>query len=87
MNITYAQDSVDAESLSALNDPISEEEVVKRIKKLKNNKSPASDMILNEYIKRTKLLLCPLYVKIFNKIVDTGVMPSEWSVDTIVPLY
>ncbi len=87
VNITYDQDSVDAEILSALNDPISEEEVVKGIKKLKNNKSPASDMILNEYIKSTKHLLCPLYVKMFNKILDTGVMPSEWSVGTIVPLY
>ena len=33
------QDSVDGEILSVLNDPINEEEVVKNIKKLKNNKS------------------------------------------------
>ncbi len=44
-------------------------------------------MIINEYIKSTKHLLCPLYVKMFNKILDTGVMSSEWSVGTIVPLY
>ena len=44
-------------------------------------------MIINEYIKSTKYFLCPLYVRIFNKILDTGVMPSEWLVGTIVPLY
>ncbi len=30
-------------------------------------------MILNEYIKSTKHLLCPLYVKMFNIILDTGI--------------
>ncbi len=44
-------------------------------------------MIINEYIKSTKHFLCPLYVRIFNKILDTGVMPSKWLVGTIVPLY
>ena len=44
-------------------------------------------MILNEYIKNTKDVLCPLYVKLFNKIMDTGVFPSEWSAVIIIPLY
>ncbi len=44
-------------------------------------------MIINEYIKSTKHILCPLYVKMFNRILDTGVMPSEWSAGTTVPLY
>ena len=86
VNIANEQESVDNESLLILNGPINEEEVMRNIKKLKNNKSPACDMMLNEYIKSTKHLLCPLYVKMFNKILDTGVMPSEWSVGTIVPL-
>ena len=50
VNITNDQVTVDAEILSILNDPISEEEIIKSIKKLKNNKSPASDMIVNESI-------------------------------------
>ncbi len=45
------------------------------------------DNIINEYIKCTEDLLCPLYVKIFNKILDTGVFPSEWSIGVIIPLY
>lgn len=70
-----------------LNDPITEEEVLKNIKKLKNNKSPGTDMIINEYIKITKNILLPLYVMFFNKILDNGVMPSEWMVGMIVPIY
>ncbi len=44
-------------------------------------------MMLNEYIKSTEHLLCPIYVKMFNKILDTSVMPSEWLMGTVVPLY
>lgn len=57
---------MDVETLSVLNDPMSEEEVVINIKELKHSISTATDMILNEYIKSTKYLLCPLYVKMFN---------------------
>ena len=70
-----------------LNDPITEEEVLKNIKKLKNNKSSGTDMIINEYIKITESILLPLYIKFFNKILDSGVMPSEWMVGMIVPIY
>ena len=34
-----------------LNDPITSQEIMKCINELKNNKSPGSDMIINEYIK------------------------------------
>ncbi len=70
-----------------LNDPITLEEITTCIDKLKNSKSPGNDMILNEYIKYTKDLLSPLYVKLFNKILDSGNFPSEWLIGVIVPLY
>ena len=28
-----------------------------------------------------------MYVKLFNKILDTGIMPTEWLIGLIVPLY
>ena len=62
----------------ALNDPITSQEIMKCINKLKNNKSPGSDMKINLYIKSTKEFMCPLYVKLFNKVLDTGDFPSEW---------
>ena len=44
-------------------------------------------MLINEYIKITKNILLPLYVMFFNKILDSGAMPSEWLVGMIVPIY
>ena len=70
-----------------LNDQITKEELVRNISKLKNGRCPANDMVINEYIKSTQNVMCPLYVKLFNKILDTGIMPTEWLIGLIVPLY
>ena len=70
-----------------LNDHITEEEVLKNIKKLKNNKAPGTDMTMNEYIKTTKNILLLLYVMFSNMILDSGVMPSEWLIGMIVLIY
>uniref|UniRef100_A0A0N7ZBB2 Reverse transcriptase domain-containing protein n=1 Tax=Scylla olivacea TaxID=85551 RepID=A0A0N7ZBB2_SCYOL len=69
-----------------LNEPITEHEVLKAIRKLKNDKAPGYDDIVNEYIKSTKNML-NLYVKFFNRILDTGYLPKEWLIGVIVPLY
>lgn len=70
-----------------LNKPITHDEVNRCIKHLNNNKSPGNDMIINEYIRYTSHILSPLYVKLFNKILDTGCFPEEWLIGTIVPIY
>ena len=73
--------------MQILNDSITENEVLKAIGKLKNDKAPGYDNIVNEYIKCTKHFLCNLYVKFFNRILDTGYLPEEWLIGVIVPLY
>ena len=70
-----------------LNTDITESEIRKGIKSLKNNKSPGIDNILNEYIKRTEPLFMSLYVKTFNVIFDTGVLPDSWLNGIIMPIY
>ena len=60
-----------------LNGSITEEEMKKNINQLKNNKEVGIDCIMHEYIKNTKDLYCPLYVKLFNKILDADVMPEK----------
>ena len=75
------------DSSPILNRPITDDEVKKCISKLKNNKSAGIDGILNEHIKSTQDIMNPLYVLLFNKILDTGVFPAEWLVGVIVPLY
>lgn len=59
----------------------------KCITKLKHNKAEGIDGIINEYIKSTKHIMCPLYVKLFNKVLDTGVIPEDWLIGVIVPFY
>ena len=55
---------------------------------LQNSKTPSqTDNILNEYIKSTKTLLLPLYVKLFNSVLDTGFIPDTWLKGTIIPIY
>ena len=44
-----------------LNSPITDSEILKCIKALKNNKACANDDIINEYIKSTSNIMLPLY--------------------------
>ena len=70
-----------------LNVPITVEEISKCIKKLKNSKAPGSDQILNEYIKYTKTPMLPLYAKLFNLILETGIIPEKWAEGMIKPIF
>ena len=71
-----------------LNAPLTEHEIIKCINNLKNSKaSSPSDNILNEYIKSTKEILIPFYCKLFNCIIDTGIIPQTWLEGTIIPIF
>jgi len=70
-----------------LNRPIDTEEIKKAIHNLTNNKSSGLDGVLNEYIKATETSLMPLYLKLFNSVLDTGIIPENWSVGKIIPIY
>ncbi len=71
----------------ALNDPITEHEVKKCTNISKNNKAARTDNITNEHIKHTQDLLCPLYVKLFNRIFGSGVWLQQWLMGCIAPVY
>lgn len=76
------------DSLEALNGPVLYAEIEKAISKTKNGKAPSNfDNILNEYMKCTKEDFIPIYCKLFNIILDTGVIPSDWLVGTIKPIF
>ena len=70
-----------------VNQPITEAEILKSVKSLKNNKASGEDNIVNEHIKSTIHLLLPIYCKLFNIILDTGIIPETWSVGVIKPIY
>ena len=70
-----------------LNGKIKDNEILQAIGKVKNEKSPGIDFVLNEYIKASANIFIPIYRELFNLLLDTGVFPSEWSIGMISPIY
>ena len=70
-----------------LNCPITETEIKNVVSKLKNGKAFGTDEILNEYIKNTIDDLMPIYIKLFNLILDSGIIPESWSTGIMVTIY
>ena len=83
-NINFDEDS---EPNDILNGRITEEEIKVCIKRLKNGKARGVDEIINEYIKNTQEIMIPIYVLLFNYILDSGVMPESWTIGIIKPIY
>ena len=55
--------------------------------KLKNNKSSFSDKIKNEMIKSSLNELIPVYLKLFNTVLDLGTMPQMWCDGLVTPIF
>ena len=72
---------------SDLDKRITEKEILECIDQLKSGKSAGIDGVINEYLKTSKEILMPLYVKLFNIILDTGIIPSDWSLGVIIPIH
>ena len=70
-----------------LNSPISEDEVKKAVKRLKNGKAGGEDKILNEMIKAFSESHMSVLTKIFNIVLLSGHMPHEWVIGIIKPIY
>ena len=69
-----------------MNRAITEEEIVKCITKLKSNKAYGLDDVLNEYIKSTEKIIIKVYVKLFNIVLDIGLVPLDKSDDYTILL-
>ena len=66
---------------------ISNEEVCRISKKLKNKKACASDALSNEIIKLSVQILPSYFVNLFNLVLSKGAFPSLWSKGYIVPIH
>ena len=66
---------------------ISENEIGIVVKKLKDNKSSFSDKIKNEMIKSALNKLMPFYLKLFNTVLRSGIMPQTWCNSIITPIF
>ena len=85
VNKGHGDRNADAEN--EINHPVTESEILQNVKSLKNNKSPGADSVINEHIKSTIHMLLPVYVKLFNLILDTGIIPESWTIGIIKPIY
>ena len=70
-----------------LNIPFTIQEITKAIKKLKSHKSSGIDQIINEFFKHSPDKLIPVYAKLFNIILYTGIVPDDWAISIIRPIY
>ena len=70
---------IQKQKFEILNKDITEDEVTKCIKNLKNRKSPGDDQITNEMIKCTNAGGIKLLTKLFNTILKSGYFPVEWN--------
>ena len=70
-----------------LNSPINCKEVKCAIKQLNNSKSAGIDLINNEFLKYGSSTLVLPIVKIFNKVLDSGIFPEQWNISTVSILH
>ena len=72
-----------------LNTTITEKDIVKAIKLVKNNKSCGTDFILNEFLKNSCQKMSPIFAKlhVFNIVFESGIIHDLWSVGIICPAY
>lgn len=67
--------------------PITKGELIKHIASLKNNSSPGQDGIRAETIKQTHLEIIPPLLHILNLILEKGIVPSDFKISIITPIY
>lgn len=67
--------------------PIEELEILQAIKRLKSDKSPGPDKVTNEAVRYGAALLATPLTYLFNLIIETAVIPTQWSESNIILLY
>ena len=70
-----------------LNMPFHIHEISESIKLLKINKASGKDNLINEYFKNATVDMIPTITHLFNIILNSGIIPSEWTKGIIKPLY
>ena len=62
-------------------------EIKTLIRKLKNGKSCGLDRIRNEFLKNCPDEILNVIVRYFNIVLESGIVPEDWCVGVIIPLY
>ena len=67
--------------------PFSIDEVNQVVKRLKTNKACGIDSTRNEFIENCPQSVVSLITDFLNLILESGVIPTDWCIGIIVPLY
>ena len=70
-----------------MNRPISAEEVLLAVSKLRNRKAAGPDGIIGELFKHSGEHVVSFFVKLFNKIFDDSIFPCNWTESIILPIF
>ena len=70
-----------------MNKPFTIAEVKQGLLCLKNNKAPGVDGIINELLKNCAPRMIPLLTRWFNVILESGMVPENWCIGVITPIY
>ena len=70
-----------------INDKFSIEEIKQCVKKLKAMKACGVDNIHNEFLKNCPTEIIMAITDFFNIVLDTRIVPTEWTIGLIIPLY
>ena len=80
----YNFDSPDFDN--ELDYPITQEEILKAVRKLKRNKAYGKDCLLNEYFIEGINILLPFVCDLFNAILNSSCFPDRWREGLLIPL-
>ena len=70
-----------------LDEPILVEELKTIINRLKLNKAASIDYIIPEVFRKLNNYQLKVIVKLFNRILNSGMFPKEWAIGIIVPIF
>ena len=70
-----------------LNDDFTPDEIKLLISKLKTNKACGIDSIRDEFLKYCPLDMIEIITLLFNIILKSGIIPTDWCIGMIMPLY
>ena len=66
---------------------ITDGEVTTALNNLKNGKACGLDLIINEFLKKSKEQMLPIFTKLFNIVLVTGFVPNDWTIGLICPIF
>lgn len=66
---------------------ITPEGIESAIDRLSNNSAPGPDGICTKMLKMTKPIISPILAALFQQSIDTGIVPDDWKVGRITPIY